>query len=184
MAAAMGAASAGSLGILAEFENEEQILSAAAQVRDQGFRHWDTHTPYPVHGLERAMGLAATPLPWIVLLGGFTGASVGTLMQWWMNAYDYAYLISGKRFWSIPATIPVTFELTILFSAFGAFFGMIIMNGLPQYYHWTFHSENFKRHTDDRFFISIESRDSQYSSGTADFLRGLGALSVEVIEEE
>ncbi len=171
------------LGILAEFKTEEAIKKAATELRDAGFKEWDTHTPYPVHGLEKAMGMSSTPLPWIVLLGGVLGAGIGTLMQWWMNAVDYASISSGKPFWSVPATIPVTFELTILLAAFGAFFGMLLLNGLPRFNHFVFHSERFKRATNDRFFISVEAADSHFSrEKTAEFLKGLGAAHVELIE--
>ncbi len=181
---AHGGGSGTVLGVLAEFGNEHGILAAAERVRDAGYRAWDTHTPYPVHGLEKAMGLRASPIPWIVLAAGITGAGSGLLMQWWMNAYDYALTISGKPLWSIPASIPVTFEVTILLSAFGAFFGMLALNGLPRFYHFAFHSNRFKRATQDRFFISIDARDPGFSAEkTARFLQGLGAASVEMITD-
>lgn len=171
-------------GVLAEFVTEAQIQSAAAEVRDAGYRRWDTHTPYPVHGLERAMGMRASPIPWLVLGAGTTGCLLAIWMQWWMNAIDYPVVVSGKPAWSIPATIPVTFELTVLFSAFGAFFGMLFLNGLPRFYHFVFLSERFKRVSSDRFFISIDARDPTFSAHeTPMFLKGLGAASVEVLEE-
>lgn len=170
--------------MLAEFETADLLLVAAAQVRDQGFRLWDCHTPYPVHGLDGAMAIRPTLLPWIVLGGGALGFCGGMLMQGWMNAVDYPFLVSGKPFWSIPASIPVGFEMTILFAAFGSFFGMLLLNGLPRLYRPHFRSDRFRRATSDRFFISIDGRDRRFDvESNARLLGELGATAVEVIEE-
>ncbi|MDC0346883.1 MAG: DUF3341 domain-containing protein [Planctomycetota bacterium] len=170
--------------LIAEFETADQLMSAAEKVRDEGFKRWDCHTPYPVHGLDGAMGIRPTILPWIVLGGGFTGFCGGLLMQGWMNGISYPFLISGKPFFSIPASIPVAFELTILLSAFGAFGGMLALNGLPRMFNPLFRSDRFRRATADRFFISIEARDRRFDADSnARFLRGIGANAIEVIEE-
>lgn len=170
--------------MLAEFETADQLMDAATNMRDKGFKLWDCHTPYPVHGLDQAMGIRPTLLPWIVLCGGFAGFCGGLLMQGWMNAVDYPFLISGKPFFSIPASIPVAFELTILLSAFASFGGMLALNGLPRFYRPHFRSDRFRRVTADRFFISIDGRDRQFDIGAnSRFLRDLGANAVEVIEE-
>lgn len=170
-------------GIMAEFETVDGIMHAAEQCRDRGFKHWDCHTPFPVHGLDDSMGVKPTILPWIVLGGGLTGLVAGMVMQWWMNAVDYPYVISGKPDWSIPANIPVAFETTVLFSAFATLFGMFILNKLPQWYNPLFRKERFARATSDRFFVVIEAKDAQFDSkGTAEFLTAAGASSVEVVE--
>ena len=170
-------------GFLAEFESPADILAAAAKVRDAGYRRWDAHTPFPVHGLDQAMGLRGTKLPWIVMAGGTTGCLFGLALQWWTNAVNYPFLISGKPFWSIPANIPVMFELTVLFSAISAFGSMILMNGFPQWHHPVFSSERFRRATQDRFFLSIEADDPRFDEErTLAFLRGLGGLGVERLE--
>ncbi len=170
--------------MLAEFATADGLMEAAAEVRDKGFKLWDCHTPYPVHGLDAAMGVKPTLLPWIVLCGGFLGFSGGLLMQGWMNAIDYPFLISGKPFFSIPASIPVAFEMTILFSAFASFGGMLLLNGLPRLYRPHFRSDRFRRATADRFFISIDGRDRQFDiDSNSRLLQELGASAVEVIEE-
>ena len=170
--------------ILAEFETAEELMSAAEKVRDEGFKRWDCHTPYPVHGLDGAMGIRPTILPWLVLGGGLTGFTGGLIMQGWMNGISYPFLISGKPFFSIPASIPVAFELTILLSAFGAFGGMLALNGLPKMFNPLFRSDRFRRATADRFFISIEARDRRFDApANATFLREIGANAIEVIEE-
>jgi hypothetical protein len=170
-------------GYLVEFEGPGDILAASERVRDAGYTRWDTHTPFPVHGLDRAMGLKPSILPWIVMGGGIFGCSFGLGLQWWTNAHNYKFLISGKPFWSVPANIPIVFELTVLFSALTAFGSALVLNGLPQLHHPVFTSERFRRATQDRFFLSIESGDPLFDEQrTQTFLRGLGGLSVERLE--
>ena len=170
-------------GFLVEFETPGEILAAAAKVRDAGYTRWDAHTPFPVHGMDGAMGLRATRLPWIVMIAGTIGCATGLGLQWWTNAMNYQFKISGKPFWSIPANIPITFEITVLFSAFAAFLSMLFLNGLPQLHHPVFGSERFRRATQDRFFLSVEASDPRFDEGkTLAFLRGLGGASVERLE--
>ncbi len=172
----------GVFGLLAEFQTVPQLMAAAEKVRDAGYIHWDSHTPFPVHGLSDAMGLKPTRLPYVVLAGGLIGGAVGLLMQWWMNAIDYPLVISGKPLFSIPANIPVMFELTVLCAAIGAFLGMLVMNGLPALYHPLLTNDRFRRATADRFFISIEADDPKFDAeGTAGFLRSLGSSAVEEV---
>jgi hypothetical protein len=171
-------------GLLAEFDSVENLLRAAEQVRDAGFRHWDAHTPFPVHGLNDAMGIRPTRLPLFVLGGGLTGAALALLMQWWMNAVDYKFIISGKPLFGVPANIPIMFELTVLFSAFGAFLGMLAFNRLPEFHCPLFRSERFQRATQDRFFISIEARDPRFDAARVqEFLECLGSIQVEQVED-
>ena len=197
-AAPEGAASGSSggekelVGFLAEFETVDEILTAAEACRDKGLKAWDCHTPFPVHGLDRAMGVKQTILPWIVLGGGITGCFSGLLLQWFTNAFDggfilhgYPFMVSGKPTFSLAIYIPVVFELTVLFSALACFGGMLALNNLPLLYHPVFRSARFARATDDRFFISIEATDKKFDAeGTGEFLAGLGATAVERLEEE
>jgi hypothetical protein len=171
-------------GLLAEFDTPTELLRAAEAVRDAGYKRWDCFSPFPVHGLDRAMGLKDTRLPWVVLAAGITGAGSAVLMQWWMNAKNYPYLISGKPFFSLPANIPITFEVTVLFSAITAVVSMFLFNGLPQFNHPTFNSWRFKRVTNDKFFIAIEAGDPQFDEArTEGLLNSLGSRSTEWLEE-
>ncbi len=105
-------------------------------------------------------------------------------MQWWMNAVDYPFHISGKPLFGLPANIPIMFELTVLFSAFAAFFGMWGLNGMPRLYHPLFTNRRFRRATQDRFFIVIEARDPQFDTEqTRAFLASLGGSEVEDVNE-
>lgn len=172
-------------GYLAEFETVNGLVDACAAIRDAGYSRWDAHTPFPVHGLDSAMGLRTTKLPWIVFFAGLTGGGLGLLLQYWTAAVDYPLIISGKPLFSIPANVPITFEMTILFAALSAFISMLAINGLPQFYHPVFHSERFRRVTDDRFFISVEARDPRFREDeTRKLLESLGPVQVERLEED
>ena len=173
-----------SYGLLAQFEHPGALYKACEKVRDAGYSAWDAHTPFPVHGLEKAMGLKRSVVPWIVAIMGFSGAGLGFLLQYWTSAIDYPLIISGKPFNSYPAFVPVTFELGILLGSFGAVFGMLGLNKLPTLYHSLFNSERFARVTDDGFFISIEARDPNYDAQrTRKLLEDAGAVAVEEVED-
>ncbi len=167
-------------GVLAEFSGPEALVEAAAQVRDAGYSRFDAHSPFPVHGIDPAMGIRRTRLPWIVLGAGITGAVVALVMQWWTNAVDYPILISGKPMFSLPANIPVTFELIVLFSALAAFGGVFALCRLPEFTPAVFSSEKFRTATTHGFFLSIDARDPKFEEGaSSELLRGAGAASVE-----
>lgn len=171
-------------GLLVEFADVDAFVGGVEKVRDAGYQRWDAHSPFPVHGMDDAMGIRGTQLPWLVLGGGVTGLGLALLMQWWMNAHDYPYLISGKPYFSLPANIPVTFELTVLLSAICTVFGMLIFNGLPQWSHPLLRTPRFARATADRFYIVIEARDARFDpAGTRDFLASLGGGPVETVED-
>ena len=169
-------------GILAEFATPAELYHACERVRDAGFTRWDAHSPFPVHGLDKAMGLRRSPLPWIVLVMGLSGAAFGFGLQWWVHASAYPLVISGKPFFAWPAMVPITFEVAVLFGALGAVFGMFAINQLPTLYHPLFSSKRFERASDDGFFISIESWDPRFDRDqTVDLLRRLGAREVELV---
>jgi mono/diheme cytochrome c family protein len=141
-------------------------------VRDAGYKKTDAFTPFPVHGIDKALGIKPTHLPWIVLACGLAGTATALLMQIWMNAIDYPYIISGKPFISLPAFMPVAFELTVLFASFGAFFGMWALNGLPRFSNPMFTDPRFDRATDDRFFLFIDSKDPHFDANSVQQLFG------------
>jgi mono/diheme cytochrome c family protein len=172
-------------GVLAEYDGVIPLLAAAQKVRDGGYTRWDTYTPIPIHGLDEAMGVRRTRLPWVVFAAGVSGALLALLMQWWMNAISYPYVASGKPLFSLPAFIPIIFEVTVLFSAITAFVGMLMFNKLPALYHGFLASRALAaRATTDRFFIGIEARDPRFDlAGTRQLLASTGSLNVETIAE-
>ena len=151
-------------GWVAEYADDNKLLEAARKVRDSGYTRTDAFTPFPVHGIDEALGIKATVLPWFTLCAGATGTSIALLMQWWMNSVDYPYIISGKPFSSWPAFIPVAFELTILFAAYTTVFAMLGLNGLPKFSNPMFTNPKFDRATDDRFFLWVDSRDKYFNT--------------------
>lgn len=159
-------------GVVAEFTSVDTLLAACRRVRDAGYTKTDAYTPFPVHGIDGALGIKPTKLPWIVLACGLTGTVTALVMQIWMNAIDYPYIISGKPFISLPAFIPVAFELTILFASFGAFFGMWALNGLPKFSNPVFTDPRFDRVTDDRFFLYVDAQDDRFDRAGVEKLFG------------
>lgn len=172
------------VAVLGEFDNVDRVVRAAQMVRRAGFTRWDVHTPFPIHGIDYAMGIKPTVLPWIVLAMGLFGLVGGLLLQWYVNAYDYQFIVSGKPFWSLPANIPVIFECTILCSAYTAVFAMLALNKLPMLYNPLFKIDRFKRATQDRFFVAIDASDPRFDERrVTEFLNKLGALAVERVED-
>ena len=170
-------------GLIATFETPAELFAAAKQVRAAGYRYWDCITPCPIHGLDQAMGLARSIVPRISLCGGITGFCTGMSMIWYMNAYDYKLTVGGKPLFSPLYAFPVSYELTILFTAIATICGMFFLNGLTKLYHPVLKYENIRRATDDGFFIVIETGDPCYSAaGTRALLEQAGGLDVSELE--
>jgi hypothetical protein len=171
-------------GIIAEFENPASILHAAEKVRDAGFRKWDVFTPFPVHGMDKAMGLKNSPVGWFSFIGGCTGYTLGMLMIWWMNAVDYKIVIGGKPMFSPFSAFPPSYELTILLGSFGSLLGMLFLNRLPRLHHPLLKHGRFRLASHDRFFLVIETGDPRYSeTETRQLLETLGSARIELVEE-
>jgi Protein of unknown function (DUF3341) len=167
-------------GLLAEFDSPAALYHACERVRDAGFTLWDAHAPFPVHGLDKAMGLRRSPLPWIVLASSLAFAAGGFALQAWVHSVAYPLVISGKPYFAWPTYVPVTFELGVLGGALGAVVGMLALNRLSQHHHPLFFSERFERASDDRFFISVQAGDPRFDEqGTWQLLEQAGAAAVE-----
>jgi len=177
-------ATAKAYGIIAEFDTTADVLHAAEKVRQAGFRRWDVFTPFPIHGMDRAMGMKNSPVGWFSFLGGVTGYTTGMVMIWWMNAYDYRIVVGGKPMFSPYGAFPPSYELTILFGAFGALFGMLFLNRLPRLHHPLLKHKRFEQVTHDKFFIVIETDDPKYSeTETRKLLEATGSKHIEMVEE-
>ncbi len=170
---------------LGEFENPAQLLEAAQKLRQSRFKNFDCYAPFPVHGLDRAMGEKHSMLGWLVGVVGTIGLTFGVLLQWWTGSIAYPIVVSGKPLFSYQAYSPVAFAFMVLSGAATAFIGMLIFNKLPRFNHPLFESERFKKVTDDGFFVSIEADGSDFDWQEAKrFLESIGAKNVELIKEE
>ncbi len=171
-------------GVLAECKNPKQLIDITQLVNKNGYKNFDTFSPFPIHGMDKAMSLKKSKLGWIVLGHGLFGLVGAFSMIYFMMVVDYPLIIGGKPLFNLPAWIPVMFELTVLLSAFGAVFGMFFLNGLPRLNHPLFTSENFKKATDDGFFICIEAEDPQFDSEKVQKLfKDAGAENIEEIHD-
>ncbi|MBP8809042.1 MAG: DUF3341 domain-containing protein [Kofleriaceae bacterium] len=167
-------------GLLAEFETPGALIAAARKVRNAGYTEFDCYSPFPVHGIDDAMGIKRTRLPLMVFAGGLAGLLGGVLLQWWMNAYNWPWNVSGKPTWSIPANVPIAYETTILLSVLTTFFGMWAANKLPQVWHPFFRLDRFAKVTDDGLFLGIEASDQRFElDQTKQLLVAAGATHVE-----
>jgi len=173
-------------GLLAEFSDPGALLHAAEAVREEGYQHFDTYSPFPIHGMDDAMGLGnAAGVGVFTFFGGVTGFAVAYLLQWWTAAVDYPINISGKPFFAVEPSVPIMFELTVLFAAFGAVGGMLALNGLPRPYNPLFYSDRFKGVTDDRFFLHVAATDDRFDTEeTAALLRRIGADHIELVQDD
>jgi hypothetical protein len=150
------------VGIAGLYDTADEIVHAAERVRDAGWRKWDCHTPYPVHGLDAAMGLKGSPIPVFCLLGGAAGAGIALLMQWWMSAVDYPVRIGGKPLFSWPAFIPITFELFVLHAALITFVAMLICCRLGIFHSPLHDSGIMAEVTGRRFAVVLDARDPKF----------------------
>ncbi|MEM6334327.1 MAG: DUF3341 domain-containing protein [Planctomycetota bacterium] len=182
--------------VLGEYEDVSTVVAAAEKFRDAGYQHWDLYAPFPIHGIEKPMGIKYTKLPWVTLTCGLTGLMTGLALATYTMAsefptpflpfsqelWGYPYLISGKPYHSLPAWIPIMFELTIMFAAYSTVFGMFLFNKLPMLYNPLFKSERFKRATQDRFFIGVNCRDRKFDvDEITKLLKDTGSTYVETV---
>lgn len=170
-------------GLVAEFDTPEGVTDAANRAREAGYKVMDAYTPYPVSGLDDALGMTGTRLGWAVLIMGIIGCLAGFYMQYYANVIFYPLNIGGRPLNSWPNFIVIMFECTVFFAAFTAVIVMFVRNGLPQPYHPVFNTPNFEHATRDRFFLCIEAKDAKFDLGeTRGFLEGLSPLRVSEVE--
>ena len=170
-------------GVMAEFANPTDCVTAARKVYSLGYRRINGYSPYPIEELSEAIGFTHTRLPLIVFIGGLLGGLGGFFMQYWIAAMDYPLNVGGKPLNSWPAFIPIMFEMTVLCAAFAAVLGMLVLNKLPQPYHPVFNAPNFAFATRDRFFLAVEANDPKFDHAkVVDLLKSLGAVEVTDVE--
>ena len=174
-------------GVVAEFSSASHLYRAAEKIRDAGYRNFDVFSPFPIHGMDQAMGLKRSLLGKLVFIGGLSGFLLAVGLEFIPSSILYPLIVMGKptNIFTAPAFFPIMFELTILLSAFTAVFGMLIMNGLPRWNHPLFNWEYFKKVSDDKFFCVIETRDPKYSESTVkDLFESLGGENITRVQED
>ena len=163
-------------GIMAEFDTPTQLVDAARKVRDAGYVKTDAFSPFPLHEIDEALGIKRSVLPYLIFVGGVTGLMSGLGLTYFVHVIDWPIIVGGRPAFSLPAFIPPMFELTVLFSAFVAVFGMLFLNGLPSPYHPVFNVPRFALATREKFFLIIESADPKYDyEETKSFMESLEA---------
>ncbi|MDT5063430.1 MAG: hypothetical protein QOH63_3889 [Acidobacteriota bacterium] len=168
---------------MAEFDNPTELVEAARQTYDAGYRRINGYSPFPIPELWEAIGFHKTRLPLIVLIGGILGGLAGYFMMYYMEVIDYPINVGGRPFHSWPSFIPITFETTVLGAALACIFGMLALNKLPQPYHPVFNAERFALATRDRFFLVIEARDPKFDHDKVlEFMNTLNAKEVVDVE--
>ena len=175
-------------GVLGHFYEPADALAAAAKVRDAGWTHFDFLTPFPIHGMDEAMGLGRSKLPHLVFCGGSLGFLTAAGLQFITQVFLFPTVVQSKptNLFTLPAYFPILFELTILFSALTVLFGLLALVQLPRLHHPLFESDQFRRVTDDGFFIVIEAKDHRFlpAERTKAFLAEIGGRDIELVEEK
>jgi len=162
-------------GLMAEFETAGELLAAARQTKEAGFKKFDAFSPFPMHELDEAMDLHDNRVSLFTLIGGLIGCIGGFGLASWVEAVALPLNIGGRPYISAPMYIPITFECTVLIGGLTAAISMIIMNGLPSPYHPVFNVERFADASRSKFFLCIESDDPKFDRHeTAGFLESLG----------
>jgi len=171
-------------GLSAEFDSAADVLRAAEKVRDAGYRRWDVFSPFPVHGLDKVMGLGNSKVGWFSFAFG-AGAFLGTMgMIWFMNDFDYPILIGGKPMFSTPMSVVPSYILLVLAAGIGTFIGMVALNQLPRHHHPLFAKKRFELVSRDKFFLVIGSTDPKFSENeTRKLLEEIGGGHVEMVED-
>ena len=172
-------------GLMAEFDSPGALLRAAEKVRDAGYRRWDVFTPFPIHGIDKVMGLKNSLVGWVALAGGaFMFLNVAFLI-WFSNAFDYPLIVGGKPMFSVPMTFVPAYIMLIMGGAFGALLGMLGLNQLPRLHHPLFAKKHFESVSRDKFILVIGAQDEKFcTTKTRQLLESLGGARVEIVEDK
>jgi hypothetical protein len=169
--------------VVAQFATPEALLVGTRQVRERGHKSLDTHTPYPLHGLEEALGLGRAKIPTLVLLGAIAGACIAYAMIYYMNVVDWPINVANRPAHSPPTMLPITFELAVLLGGSSSFFGFFALAGLPKPYHPVFEAEMFGRASIDGFLLSVEIPPGVADDKVVADVRAAGATEAELVVE-
>lgn len=177
-------------GIVAKFATPADVYHAAEKVRDAGYTRWDLYSPFPIHGIDEAMGIQRTKLPLIVGAAAAVGVACGYLLQWYGSNIGYKLVTQGKPYGSFDGTgwesfVPIMFELGVLFAAFASLIGMMALNGLPRHHHPLMKRDDFLGVSDDTFMICVEASDPKFDPETTKgLLKAAHCVTVDFVEDE
>lgn len=162
--------------ILAIFNDEEDLIKGAEKARDKNIKIYDFYTPFPVHGLDELLGIKRSVLPYVTFAAGATGLGIALALQIFTSAIDWPTNIGGKPFISLPAFVPVSFELTVLFAAHTTVLAFLVLNKLyPGKQPNIFHVDQ----TDHKFVLAIEKEEGDFEQ-VSELMKSNGAESVEL----
>ena len=170
-------------GVTALYNNPDAIISAASKIASSGFTKWDVNSPYPLHGIDKAMRMKPSKLGVVTLVFGLSGAVLALILMWWTMSVDYPMIIGGKPYFSLPAFIPVTFEVTVIMATLSTVVAMFaFFFGLPRNSHALHDTDYMKKVSRDHYGIVIEAIDPRFDEkATLQFLKDLQPLSTEII---
>lgn len=169
--------------VIANFDTPEDLMRAIRTARTAGYSKMEAYTPFPVHGIDEALGSPRSPLGRIVIVCGLIGLASAVALQWWTGAVNYKLVIAGKPLFALEPSVPIMFELSVLLGAFGAVFGMLHLNRLPTYYHSFFNYSRAGSATNDRFLLAVEAADARFDAEEVKtFLDSCGSRHTELVE--
>ena len=172
-------------GLMAEFDSPAAILAAAEKVRDAGYRRWDVFTPFPIHGMDKVMGLKNSLAGWFALAMGGGAFLSGMGLLWYTNAFDYPLIVGGKPMFSLPMSFVPSYILLVMGGAIGSLVGMLALNQLPRLHHPLFSGRRFELVSRDKFMLVIGANDDRFcAEKTRRLLESIGGAHIELVEEE
>ena len=172
-------------GLGAEFSSAAALLEAAKKIYAHGFKKWDVYSPFPIHGMDHAMGFKRSRVSLFSLIGGFTGLTTGFVLIYYTSALNYPLIVQGKPYFALEPSLPIFFELTILLTAFGTILGLLLLTLLPRLHHPVFNWDRFQRATDDGFFLVLEVTDPKFDpSASHQLLQGMGGTHITEIYQD
>ena len=172
-------------GLGAEFPSAAALLEAAKKIYAHGFKKWDVYSPFPIHGMDHAMGFKRSRVSLFSLIGGFTGLTTGFVLIYYTSALNYPLIVQGKPYFALEPSLPIFFELTILLTAFGTILGLLLLTLLPRLHHPVFNWDRFQRATDDGFFLVLEVADPKFDpTASRQLLQGMGGTHITEIYQD
>ena len=171
-------------GLMAEFNTPGDVLRAAKKVRAAGYHRWDVFSPFPIHGIDKVMGLKNSLVGWVSLAMGGGAFVSGFVLIWFSNAFDYPLIVGGKPMFSVPMTFVPSYIMLIMGGAVGALVGMLAFNQLPRLHHPLLNKARFALASRDKFIMVIGSQDPKFSvTETRQLLETVGGARVDLVED-